>query len=183
MKAAGGKAADEVAPKALGGVAVVDAATLVFMRLSAVDLGRIDRSGLRGDVLPHPLGAIPIGLLALPAILRDVDERILLRVVEGGAMRLPPHIPLVPHFRGFNGLARLLRLLLDIVVPIGTPRWVAASLVVHAVEHVVVSEGMLEDLIDEGLLIGQHDLIVAQGGDGIEKGLPVAAGVGWIVRF
>ena len=42
---------------------------------------------------------------------------------------------------------------------------------------------MLEDLIDKGLLIGQYDLVVAQGGDGVEKGLPVAAGVGGIVRF
>ena len=98
-------------------------------------------------------------------------------------MGLPPHVPLVPHFSGFNGLARLLRPLLDVVVPIGTPCWVAAGLVVHTVEHVVVGEGMLEDLIDKSLLVGQHDLVVAQGGDGVEKGLPVAAGVGGIVRF
>ena len=183
MKAAGGEATDEVAPKALGGVAGVDASALIPVGLGTVDLGRIDRPRLGGDVLPHPLRAIPIGLLALPAILRDVDERILLRVVEGGAMGLPAHVPLVPHFSGFNGLARLLRPLLDIVVPIGTPLRIAAGLVVHAVEHVVVGEGMLEDLIDEGLLVRQHDLVVAQGGDSKEKRLPIAAGVSGIVRF
>jgi len=92
-------------------------------------------------------------------------------LVPGGGQ-----IPVIPHLGHIDGPAGLRRPLLDDPGPVAPPLLLAAGLVVDAVQHMIVAQGVVEHPIDKSLLEGQDRPVVALVRRGEKNGCRLAAG-------
>ena len=141
----------------------------------AVGLHRVEGTGTRGEVLPHPLEVVPVGLALLVVVLRDVDEGVPIGMIEGASMLRALQIVVVPHLGHVGGHAGTGRAGADEVGPVGPPRLVTRGLVVDAVEHVRLRQRAGEHGVGEALLHGQQRRDVALRRRAVEEGLLVGA--------
>lgn len=94
-------------------------------------------------------------------------------------MTLSIQIPVVPPLRDVYRLATLGGSLLDKRRPEATPFFIAVRFIVHAIQHMIVSQRVLEQHFDKPLLITKYHLVVSLAGRRVE-GLLVGSGMLWV---
>ena len=110
-------------------------------------------------------------------VLTHLDKIEQLRVVEGAPVLGPSEPPIAPHLGHLDLPAAPPGLLLDVFRPVARPGLLAVGLVVHAVEHVVVAQAVVEQFVHEPLLNGEQGAVMALVRRGEEERLPVQARV------
>jgi hypothetical protein len=126
------------------------------MTLAAVDLHIVHRARRIGDQPPGNLHVVPVRLVRLVVVLRDIDKGVELRMIEGPAVHGIAEIPMVPHFGDLDAHARPAGPVPHEPRPVAAPRLGGVALVADAVQHVPVRQRDGKQLIDECLLVGQH---------------------------
>ena len=120
----------------------------------------VHRAWLLADVIPHEQKTIPVLLTAFMVVLRNIHEIIELWMIKRLAMACSPQIPVIPHFRDHHASASGFRAAADQLRPICAPLGLRLRFVVHAIQHMVELERLVQQLIDERLLIFQHRRVV-----------------------